>query len=145
MNQDEKAKKDFTQAGRLKANVESLQEDFPEFAEAALAASSASAILDTRGFLYFRRGDYTSAHRDLETACNLSESFLLISQQGKTQKQNMIDPREAQLRQRRSKKTTAVYYYHRALLYRALKMTKQAEADFRRIFELGFEPGEHLF
>ena len=39
----------------------------------------------------------------------------------------------------------AVIRYHRGLLYEAMGQTEAAERDFRRVRELGYEPGPQLF
>ncbi len=102
---------------------------------------SRAAKLDTRGYIHFLRGDYPAARQDLDRAIELVERVLTEARGEKT----YHDVREHQRRLNRLKHHLAVMYYHRALLFESWEKLELADGDLRRVRDLGFEPGDHLF
>lgn len=100
-----------------------------------------AAMLDTRGFIHYRRGNLAAAIVDLNPAVQQME------QQHKEMEQTRqyLDRREFERQLQKSRKSLAVIRYHRALVFDALGMSKEAEADRQRVRELGFVPGPSLF
>ena len=52
---------------------------------------------------------------------------------------------EAQAQLPLQQRSIAVLHYHRGLVYERLGRQDEADADYRRVRELGFEPGDDLF
>jgi tetratricopeptide (TPR) repeat protein len=102
------------------------------------------AILDTRGYIHYQRGDYKSARADLDLAVSMIEKAFEPHQKERDTRQ-FVDRRTHEADFRTLAKSVAVIRYHRALAYDALDKPDQAERDRRRVRELGFEPGEDLF
>jgi hypothetical protein len=95
-------------------------------------------MLDTRGYIHFRRGDLTAAEADLNLAVDRTEQ----DYQGEERTRHR---REFNQPLDRLRKSLAVIRYHRALVFDALGQSKKAEADRRRVRELGFAPAPSLF
>jgi tetratricopeptide (TPR) repeat protein len=100
-----------------------------------------AAMLDTRGFIQYRRGDLKSAKADLELAVKLVEDE--YSQAARVTQ--YIQPREFEASLKAFAQSVAVIRYHRSLVFDALEEPDAAANDRARVRELGFEPGEHLF
>jgi tetratricopeptide (TPR) repeat protein len=100
-----------------------------------------AAMLDTRGFIRLLRGDLQEARADLDLAVAMVEKQLSEA----TSTTDYIDPREYALALQQEQEGAAVILYHRALLNEKLGRTEPAEADRRRVRELGAEPGPELF
>lgn len=98
-------------------------------------------MLDTRGYIYYLRGEYEAAAKDLERAVDMMESRLRILKEDR----QYVEQRERDEMLKLARHSTAVILYHRLLLNEALQNPEAAEKDRQRILELGFEPGEHLF
>ena len=112
--------------------------------EALSLVGQDGAILDTRGFIHYQRGDLKSARTDLDLAVEtIEDSFKPYQQVHQTHQ--YVDRRTADADLRKLAQSVAVIRYHRALVYDALNKPDQAEKDRRRVRELGFEPGEGLF
>lgn len=152
---EEQADQDLKRAKQLGANIKRLQTrvdnafefktDDSAFAT-AISLPSAAAVLDTRGFLHYRLGNYPEALRDLNAALDLSETvFLHFPRQFEKQAAMQYEPREAERYMRRQRQTIAVLRYHRGLVYQEVGMTERAEQDFKRVEQLGFEPTPDLF
>jgi tetratricopeptide (TPR) repeat protein len=100
-----------------------------------------AAMLDTRGYLHFLRGDYPAARQDLDRAIESMEHMLAKTSSLK----GYPDPREHQQDLKQLKHHVAVMHYHRALLLESLGELELAGRDLRRVRELGYEPGHQLF
>ena len=104
-------------------------------------AGQNAAMLDTRGFIQYRRGDLKSARADLELAVKMVEKDYGKIAQG----EQFLPPGPLQTSLKEYARSVAVIRYHRSLVYDALDKPEAAEKDLARVRELGFEPGEHLF
>ena len=111
-------------------------------------------ILDTRGYIYYLRGELELARSDLDIAVRRVEGFYraFYGAEGSVQHTLMdpsgdplIDLREVELKENEMAQTVAVLRYHRALVLDNLGETDLAEADYNRIRELGFKPNDKLF
>jgi tetratricopeptide (TPR) repeat protein len=100
-----------------------------------------AAMLDTRGFIQYRRGDLKSARTDLDLAVNMVEEEYRQA----SQLTQYVQRREYEASLAELAESVAVIRYHRALVYDALNKPDQAAEDHARVRELGFEPGDDLF
>jgi tetratricopeptide (TPR) repeat protein len=100
-----------------------------------------AAMLDTRGFIHYQRGDLKSARSDLELAVRMIEDD--FREYGQTKQYIRRHEYEAGLRM--LAQSVAVIRYHRALVYEGLDKPDEAEKDLQRVRELGFAPGDDLF
>lgn len=125
---------------RALANIE-IDEGLASVDEAMRMAGENYQMLDTRGFLYYRKGDFDRALKDLDNAVDYAEAeYSLLSSTSST-----ADRRLKKLEDKQRAQTLAVVRYHRALIHEGRKQTDQAEADYQRVRELGFEPSASLF
>jgi tetratricopeptide (TPR) repeat protein len=104
-------------------------------------AGQNAAMLDTRGYIQYRRGDLKSARADLELAVKMVENDYSKLAEG----EQFLPPGDFRTSLKEYERSVAVIRYHRALVYEALGKAEAAEKDLARVRELGFEPGEHLF
>lgn len=107
---------------------------------------SRTALLDTRGFIRWRKGQYSEALADLNLSVEQAEEELkeaLSPKAGLGRKS--VTPADLRHEKEQVKKPVAVIRYHRALIHQSLGDEAQAEKDFARVRELGFEPGDDLF
>ena len=105
-----------------------------------------SMILDTRGYILWRKNMAHAALWDLEMAVALADSQhrmyrALLNQQKKL----AVDLRSWQRDLRLINKNLAVILYHRSLAYEQVHQPAKAEQDRKRIEELGYELSYHLF
>ena len=100
--------------------------------------SAKIALLDTRGFVYFRRGEWERADADMQEAIARAEDLKLLAF-------TEVDPRYLKLQRRDLRHSLAVIRYHGALVQEALGNETQAARNLARVRELGEQPGEHLF
>jgi tetratricopeptide (TPR) repeat protein len=107
---------------------------------------SRTALLDTRGFIRWRNGDYSEALADLDVSVEQAEEELkeALSPQAALGRK-AVTPADLRHEKEQVKKPVAVIRYHRGLIYQSLGDEAQAEKDFARVRELGFEPGDDLF
>lgn len=126
---------------RSLANVE-LDEGLVDIEEAMGVLGENYALLDTRGFLYFRAGELDRAIADLEHAVEYAEAEYEFSKQGYAP---FADARLHAEAQKARAQSLAVIRYHRALIHEARGEKREAEADRQRVRDLGFEPNEKLF
>lgn len=112
-----------------------------------VAPSELPSVLDTRGFIYYRLGDHQTALDDLNAAVATIESPLVDDwpQFARKSSRDSPDPRTVRMLLLKEKETIAVIRYHRMLVHEALGHTADADADRKRVVELGFEPNEQLF
>jgi tetratricopeptide (TPR) repeat protein len=107
---------------------------------------SRTALLDTRGFIRWRKGEYAEALADLNVSVEQAEQELkeaLSPKAGVGRKS--VTPADLRHEKEQLTKPVAVIRYHRALIHQSLGDEAQAEKDFARVRELGFEPGDDLF
>jgi tetratricopeptide (TPR) repeat protein len=107
-----------------------------------------AATLDTRGYIRFLQKKYKAAQSDMDAAVIAAERDRNIArtESHKATKLSVADPRVAAWELRVAiDRNVAVIRYHRALLMEKLGRTEDVQRDYRRIRELGFEPGPTLF
>jgi tetratricopeptide (TPR) repeat protein len=122
------------------------------FARAAVRRSAAlrggdedPGLLDTLGFVLYQRGRYRDALTVMEQClAGLKEQEQVETRILRTSVVTLPAFQLAWLRQR-ERRNAAVLHYHRALVHFALENPAAAEADLRRVSELGFTPGRTLF
>ena len=88
-----------------------------------------ASLIDTRGFVLYRLGNYEAAKAEVDRAIKLFRRDL----QGSSQ--SVLRDRE----------TLAVMYYHRALVHEAMQNQPAADRDFKKVRDLGSTPNPHLF
>jgi tetratricopeptide (TPR) repeat protein len=126
---------------RALANAE-INEGLVNIDEAMRLVGENAAMLDTRGFLYYRQSDFDRALKDLDHSVDFVESFY---QQYLNNGFAGTDPREKKQEDKKYAQMVAVIRYHRSLVHEARDEKEKAEDDRRRVRELGFEPNESLF
>ncbi len=106
-----------------------------------------AALLDTRGFVHYRLKNWGAARRDLDAAIALLDSERSSGSAGASEPERASeDPREAKRQRRERDRTLAVLVYHRLLvLEQQADSVAAADADRKRIQELGFSPDDSLF
>jgi tetratricopeptide (TPR) repeat protein len=121
---------------RALGNVE-LAEGLKGINEALRSAPKDPAMLDTRGFLLFKQGEYEASLREMEVATPLADSEF----------QQRYGPSSKPSPQRDTMaRNVAVIYYHRSLVLEKLGRNDEAERDRSRARQLiGREPDETLF
>lgn len=102
---------------------------------------SNAAMLDTRGYIRFQKGDLKQAKEDLDLAVGMIDEQLKKLES----LTEYIDRRDYLLTIQQERQGAAVIWYHRALLNDKLGDSRQAEADRKRVRGLGFEPQASLF
>src|SRR5262245_9359426 len=145
------------------ANVE-LNEALANINQALELAANEPALLDTRGFVLYRRGEHDEALKEMDRAVKGMDEYVdavrhkygesaVTKQVGKF----MVDSRPRTLRElqpepsARSRyetavRSSAVGHYHRALVMAALDRKEEAEKDMTVARErIGKEPDEMLF
>lgn len=131
---------------RAVAGIE-LEAALEDADRAAKREPQESAILDTRGYLYYRLGKYSEALKDLDAAVAGSEARLEkhVKQHEAETPSAAVDQRQAE-RERKSIETEfAVILYHRSLTLEKLDQPEAAAADRDRVRQLGHTPGDELF
>lgn len=103
------------------------------------------ALLDTRGYILYRLGEYEAARDDLEEAVKAFSLDLDRARRRLSGGKGVVDLRVYKLRLQAIQQTFAVLIYHRGLIYEKLGETDRAQADFDQVRDLGFEPGEDLY
>jgi hypothetical protein len=123
------------------ANVE-IDEGLADIDEAMSLEGENYAMLDTRGFLYYRKGDFDRALQDLDNAVTFAEAAF-ESRPGLSPP--IPDRRLKKAADRQRAQPLAVIHYHRALIHDARNDAEKAELDRQRVRDLGFEPNDSLF
>jgi tetratricopeptide (TPR) repeat protein len=105
------------------------------------------AFLDTRGYILFLQKKYAAALQDMDPAVSAVEKEV---QQARSvakmaTRMSVTDSREIAWELKLVDRNLAVIRYHRGLLLEAMGRTADAQKDFRRVRELGHEPGPDLF
>jgi tetratricopeptide (TPR) repeat protein len=121
-------------------NVE-LKEALENIIQAINLVGENPAMLDTRGYIHFLRGNFEAANTDLDAAVTGMERELGVLERTR----QYIDHAEFEQQLAEHRHSLAVLRYHRALILEALDRPWQAEADLRRVQELGHTPGPELF
>jgi hypothetical protein len=118
-----------------------------EVNEAITAAGPEPAMVDTRGYIRFRQKKYVSALADLNPAVVSVERELEkeLADERQNAALSVADPRAFAWRMKLIYRNVAVIRYHRGQVLQAMGHTAEAAKDFRRVRELGFEPGPQLF
>lgn len=93
-------------------------------------------LLDTQGYIYYRVGKYEFAEMDMNDAIDAAEAVMVELNRGRVG--------DFQVRAT-FQEVVAILRYHRSLVYDALGKYEEADADRRRVVELGFEPNDKLF
>jgi hypothetical protein len=107
----------------------------------ALQPQEESALLDTRGYIYYRQEKYEAGLQDLNRAIELQ----LAEIQSQLQFMRGDQLLEITLAKRQLNQGLAVMYYHRAMLHLALENKLAAERDLEQVRALGCSPDRHLF
>lgn len=102
-----------------------------------------AAVMDTRGFLCYRAGDYAAALRDLDFA--IEQVTALAPNYYEFVRSRETDLREIREQEDQFDHSVAVLFYHRMLILQALDHTAEAAEDRRRITEYGYTADETLF
>jgi tetratricopeptide (TPR) repeat protein len=100
-------------------------------------------LLDTRGLILYKQGKHEQALADLERA--VAESDLRRIDHLQEAEAQILPPEELAARREQAKMNLAVMLYHRGLVHQAMQNLRQAEADYAKVRELGYEPNESLF
>ena len=100
-----------------------------------------AAMLDTRGYIHFRLGDFKAARNDLNPAVEGMEREVKQLEQ----RRDFIDRQEFERELKEARKSLAVIRYHRALVLDRLGKPQEAESDRHRVRELGYTPEPRLF
>jgi tetratricopeptide (TPR) repeat protein len=142
-------------------NLDEAEQEIDRVLEAV--SSGDASLLDTKGFVLYRKGDYEEATKLLDEAVkllddparepgdSLSDLDLVRTYRRIAAREASQDhePDVASLEDSRAfyerAKSVAVMLYHRALAFEARGWKEEAEADRRIIAELGFEANDSLF
>jgi tetratricopeptide (TPR) repeat protein len=102
---------------------------------------SRAAMLDTRGYIQFLRGEHQAARQDLDRAVESIELLLAA----RANQKSYSDPRQHEQESKLLEQHAAVMRYHRALVLQALGEADLADQDLRQVRQWGYEPGDGLF
>jgi tetratricopeptide (TPR) repeat protein len=145
------------------ANVE-LDEALANINQALELASNEPALLDTRGFIFYRRGEHEESLKDMDRAVKGMDEYvdavrrkygedavakpvgkIMVDSKPRTLRELQPEP-SARSRYETAVRSAAVGHYHRALVLAALDRKEEAEKDMGVARELiGKEPDEMLF
>jgi tetratricopeptide (TPR) repeat protein len=121
--------------------LENIEEAF-----SILGQESYSAFLDTRAYLKYLHGDYDDGLQDAEAAVDLYDSERLVQRASYRQRaQSYLDKTPLEYEDRRLDEAMAVLYQHRGLLYEALERLDEADKDFVRAKQLGYDPANGVW
>ena len=103
------------------------------------------ALLDTRGYIAYLKGDLESACMDMEAAVAEAEkAYQRMIQQAERGLDVGIAQEEIELRKNQAEQYLAVIYHHRGEVYEALGHEDKAAQDFKHADELGYDPERGL-
>lgn len=97
-----------------------------------------AALLDTRGFIHYRRGNLDAARDDMALAVALTEAF--IQKLREAPHYQLLSPERRARWDRLLDENLAVMLHHRGLIRQALGQEDLARRDQERAAELGFDP-----
>lgn len=130
---------------RAVADLE-LAEALADAERAVARIPESAALLDTRGYVYYRLGKDADAKRDLDKAVALADAQRApLANAPPKNRSSQTDSREWDSERKRLDNELAVIIYHRSLVLERLGDVSAAEADRARVRQLGFTPDEHLF
>ncbi len=130
---------------RALANKE-LAEGLADIERAIERQGPNAAMLDTRGYLHYRLGDFAAARKDVDQAVELQEKELATASDEASQVDRAAaDARFVKRIQQERHRSLAVLRYHRLLVLEKQGETEAAEQERAKIKELGFEANEQLF
>lgn len=106
-----------------------------------------AAILDTRGFLFYKLGKHAEALQDLDKAVKDAEVQLAerLKKLESLSPSAMVDTRQAARERKGAESQFAVILYHRSLVLDKLDQPEAAAADRDRVRQLGLIPSDELF
>ena len=132
---------------QLGFDPEQIVKRFPDIDFCGSHLQLLAQILDTRGCVYYQQKSYLEALLDLNAAITAQEALALVAADLPIANLELTtDPRQRRENfMRQPKKVLAVLLYHRSWVNRALGRSKSALNDTRRIRQLGYTPGTHLF
>ncbi len=123
-----------------------LDQALEEVNESIELLEPSAALLDTRGFIQYLRGENEQAREDLDLAVEMVEAeHAEFLKQISGEQVGVRDPRLGRLMLADRAESVAVIRYHRSLVLAALGDEAAAEVDCERVRELGHEPGTSLF
>jgi tetratricopeptide (TPR) repeat protein len=146
------------------ANID-LDEALANVNQALELRPASEAMLDTRGFIYFRQGEYSLALKDLDEAVKVMDReaelarkmpsrFLwppeALKQRRQAEPRTIVElaplPSDNDAQIEYAARAAAVGHYHRSLVLSALGRNEDAEKDLEMVRKLiGREPDETLF
>lgn len=98
-----------------------------------------ATFLDTRGYVRFRQGKLSDAHRDLEDAIDATQAYKKLALTHKNTKEA-----QREIYQQKFKEELAVMYHHRGEV-REKMGHPDAQADLDLSLELGYNPDRGVF
>lgn len=106
-----------------------------------LGGMDADAMLDTRGYLRFLKGDLVAAYEDMDRCCrNFRELYHRELVRLRWQQQNHVDQSWENGAISAAQHNLAVGYQHLGLVRAALGQQAQASDDFSHAVRLGYNP-----
>ena len=100
------------------------------------------ALLDTRGFIKYRRGDLKGAREDIEKAVASWANNMATHE---AQQLSGVRSFQSEWSLAANKHSHAVMLYHRALVFERMGLQIEGALDRERVRKLGFEPNDELF
>jgi len=105
-----------------------------------------AAFLDTLAWVQFRSGDLAAAVVTIDRAVTVADhGWYEVEATAEEELQRVVRREDLIDRIVPAKRGIAALHQHRAEIYRAIGKADRAEVEERKIRELGFEPGPHLF
>ncbi len=105
-----------------------------------------TVMIDTRGFIRFRRQEYASARIDLDDAIkHVEKQYQEVKEKTENKNLSSSERAKASILKKALESHLAVSLYHRSLTLKALDLIQEAEEDLKRIRELGVEPSDQSF
>lgn len=131
----------------LQAAVKAKKNVFEAGELVTLHRSSVMAVVDTRGLVRFKQGDFAGAQEDFDEAVEkLQQVREFMHDHQKQYSTHERDYKTFAKKQKNLDHNDAVIYYHRSLNLKALGRDEDAVRDWKRATELlGREPGDDLF
>lgn len=103
-------------------------------------------LLDTRGYIHYRLGNYEQALADLDAAVSGAEqNFQTRLRRLNWQMQLMPDAQTYQYQVTLLRNNLAVIYHHRGLIYQAIGREEAAKRDLDLAVEWGYDPDKGVW